>query len=80
MVRQGRLKCFRHLECKENWVLRGLLQHLHVHCIRYGYIWNSGYSICSNLKVVAMKCRGRKTWREYVKRDMDFLGLKQKWA
>ena len=37
---------------------------------------------CRNVGVAGVRCadRGRKTWREYVKDDMDELGLYSEWA
>ena len=39
-------------------------------------------SACRNVVVAAVRCagRGRKTWRECVKDDMDELGLHSEWV
>ena len=39
-------------------------------------------STCRNVVVARVRCagKGRKTWREYVKDDMDELGLHSEWV
>ena len=48
-------------------------------------VWACGddwVSACRNVEVVEVKSqsRGRKSWREWVKDDMDELGLHPEWA
>ena len=42
----------------------------------------TGLSACRNVVVAGVRCagRGRKTWRECVKDDMDELGLHSEWV